>query len=229
MKRIISLVLVIAMCLSLAACGNDKKAFEASKAAYDKVNVAYEIADQFGSDIYDVWKAAVYNVDEIKDDDVNYLVNTQGLYLTEEELRDAIAYTFVWFAHPEGWDEAPEEKKQDYYDNAGSVLRTMANYYKNEFMSFCVTCVTNAYIRSGKVDIAQAALDDAKVMMKDLSEKYSDYEHYPNLKGYYTTTKSFFDFCQNPTGSFDQYTNTLNDYKNEARDYISDLDYIFED
>ena len=64
--------------------------------------------------------------------------------------------------------------------------------------------------------------------MKKLSEKYSDYEHYPNLKGYYTTTKSFFDFCQNPTGSFAQYKNMLNDYRNEACDYISVLDYIFE-
>ena len=71
-------------------------------------------------------------------------------------------------------------------------------------------------------------MDEAKVLMKELSEKYSDYEHYPNLKGYYTTTKSFFDFCQNPTGNFEQYKNTLNDYRNEARDYISDLDYIFE-
>ena len=76
---------------------------------------------------------------------------------------------------------------------------------------------------------AQNVLNNAKTQMKELSERYSDYEHYPNLKGYYTTTSSFFDFCQNPTGSFEQVKDTINDYKNEARDYISDLDYIFED
>ena len=76
---------------------------------------------------------------------------------------------------------------------------------------------------------AQTTPDEAKVLMKKLSKMYSDYEHYPNLKGYYTTTKSFFDFCQNPTGSFAQYKNMLNDYRNEACDYISDLDYILEE
>ena len=89
--------------------------------------------------------------------------------------------------------------------------------------------VSNAYKVNGKVDEAKNALDEAKAQMKELSEKYSDYEHYPNLKGYYTTTSSFFDFCQNPTGSFEQVKDTINDYKNEARDYISDLDYIFEE
>lgn len=79
------------------------------------------------------------------------------------------------------------------------------------------------------MDEVQTALNTAKEQMKELSDKYSDYEHYPNLKGYYTTTSSFFDFCQNPTGSFEQMKNTINDYKNEARDYISDLDYIFEE
>lgn len=52
-----------------------------------------------------------------------------------------------------------------------------------------------------------------------------------HLRGrrYYTSTSSFFEFCQNPTGSFEQVVNTINDYKNEARDYKNDLDYIFED
>ena len=65
--------------------------------------------------------------------------------------------------------------------------------------------------------------------MKELSESYSDYEHYPALKGYYTTTSSFFDFCQNPTGSFEQLKTTVEDYKTTARDFNADLDYIFED
>lgn len=80
--------------------------------------------------------------------------------------------------------------------------------------------VSGAYAANGET---------AKAQMKNLSENYSDYEHYPNLKGFYTTTSSFFDFCQNPTGSFEQVKTTINDYRNKARGYISDLDYIFED
>ena len=94
---------------------------------------------------------------------------------------------------------------------------------------FCVMVVTGAYQANGKVAEAQNALEEAKTQMKELSEEYSDYEHYPNLKGYYTTTNSFFDFCLNPTGSFEQVKTTINDYRNEARDYMNDLDYIFEE
>lgn len=65
--------------------------------------------------------------------------------------------------------------------------------------------------------------------MKKMSEKYSDYEHYPSLKKYYTETKSYFDFCKAPTGSFEQVKTTINDYRNDIREYVSDLDYIFED
>ena len=65
--------------------------------------------------------------------------------------------------------------------------------------------------------------------MKDMSLQYSDYEHYPNLKGYYTTTNAFFEFCQNPTGSFEQVKDTINKYRNDARSYRNELAYIFED
>ena len=58
-----------------------------------------------------------------------------------------------------------------------------------------------------------------------LSEKYSDYEHYPALKGYYTTTNAFFDFCQSPSGSFEQVKTTINEYRNDARNYDKDLNY----
>lgn len=117
-----------------------------------------------------------------------------------------------------------EEDKQAYIDNADSFFRVM----EDSLFSFCVNSVSAAYVVNGKVEEAQTALDAAKAQMKELSQKYSDYEHYPNLKGFYTTTSSFFDFCNNPTGSFEQVKQTINDYKNSARDYISDLDYIFE-
>lgn len=86
----------------------------------------------------------------------------------------------------------------------------------------------SASAKTTSSETAQSALDNAKSLMKDLSAKYSDYEHYPNLKGYFTNTSSLFDFCQNPDGSFEQVKDTINNYRNEARDFKSDLDYIFE-
>lgn len=221
MKKILAMILVLVMSISLTACGGNKKAFNASKEAYDNITVAYEITEQFGSDIYEAWRLGIYEEDEIIDDGVKHLV--KELSLSEDELRMGVIYVVAEMMGTD-WESLSEEDKNSMAKNADATFEIM----EDNLFSFCVMVVDAAYTVSGKTEEAQNALDLAKGQMKELSEKYSDYEHYPNLKEYYTTTSSFFDFCQNPTGSFEQVKDTINDYKNDARDYISDLDYIFE-
>lgn len=223
MKKLTAIILVLAMCVSMTACGGgDKKAFEASKAAYDNVDIAYEITEQFGSDLYEAWRLGIYDDEEILEDGVAHLATE--LSLSEDELKDGVGYVMAEMTG-EDWSEMSDEDKATITENTDIIFGMM----EDDLFSFCVMVVTGAYTANGKVEEAQNALNAAKAQMKELSENYSDYEHYPNLKGYYTTTSSFFDFCQNPTGSFEQVKDTINDYKNEARDYISDLDYIFEE
>ena len=223
MKKVLALILVVLMCVSMTACGGgNKKAFEASKAAYDNIDIAYEIAEQFGSDVYEAWRLGIYDDDEILEDGVAHLASE--LSLSKEEIKEGVVYAMADLTG-EDWSELTEEDKATIKDKADLIFEMM----EDNLFEFCVMVVCGSYIANGKVEDAQNALNNAKAQMKELSEKYSDYEHYPNLKGYYTTTSSFFDFCQNPTGSFEQVKDTINDYKNEARDYISDLDYIFEE
>ena len=222
MKRIISAILVVCICVSLSACGGNKKAFNASKLAYDEIDKAYEITEQFGSDIYEAWRLGIYQKDEVLDDGAEYLA--KELSLSPDEIREGAAYALAKTIG-EDWAEMSEDDKNKLIENADAIFILM----KDELFTFCVLSVSGAYAANGKTEEVQTALAAAKTQMKELSEKYSDYEHYPNLKGYYTTTSSFFDFCQNPTGSFEQVKDTINKYKNEARDYISDLDYIFEE
>lgn len=222
MKKIWALILAAALMLSLAACGGDKKAFEVSKAAYDNVDIAYEITDNFGSDIYEAWRLGIYDDEEILDEGTAYLAGE--LSLSEDELKDGVVYVLLEIMGS-SWEEATDEEKNELQSSADSCFAL----FEDDLFSFCVTVVTGAYQANGKVAEAQNALEEAKTQMKELSEEYSDYEHYPNLKGYYTTTNAFFDFCLNPTGSFEQIKTTINDYRNEARDYVNDLDYIFEE
>ena len=223
MKKIIILILAVVMCVSITACNTgNKKAFEVSKVAYDNIDIAYEIVEQIGSDIYDAWLLGIYDKEELIENGAEYLASE--LSLSEDEIRAGIGCTFAE-AFGSSWVAMSEDSKQEFADSADIFFE----YFEDEMFTFCVLSVKNAYEINGKTEEAQIALDAAKTNMKELSDKYSDYEHYPNLKGYYTTTSSFFDFCQNPTGSFEQVKDTINDYKNEARDYISDLDYIFEE
>lgn len=226
MKKVVSLLLALTMVFTLCGCGSSKKAFNISKDAYNKITEAYEITEDFGSDIYEAWRLAINEKKSVEGSGTKYLA--KELSLTEDELNEGVA---VALAEIDGndWNEIDDTKKDNYRDTVKSWKSSVFSYYSDDLFSFCVKCVIGAYKANGEIDKAQVTLDEAKSLMKEMSEKYSDYEHYPNLKGYYTTTNSFFDFCKNPTGSFNQLVDTINDYKNEARNYRADLDYIFED
>lgn len=224
MKKLFTFSLVTTLILSLASCGGGKtkKAFEASKAAYQNVNAAYEISEVFGSDIYEAWRLGIYDDEEIIDEGCSYLA--KELHLSKDELEEGAAYTIASLSGDD-WETCTNEDKNKYKKMVDYMFKLM----EDDLFSWCVEVVSNSYIANGKTAEAQEYLDAAKGQMKDLSENYSDYEHYPALKGYYTTTSSFFDFCQNPTGSFEQLKTTIENYKTDARDFNADLDYIFED
>lgn len=222
-KKWIALILALVMLLGLVACGGEnKKAFDLSKKAFEEVEEAYSIAEQFGDDIHEAWRMAIYDKDEILKDGVKYLA--KKLNLTESELADGVAARTLEIGGVD-WDTATEEDKDLCRNNSAAVFRV----FEDDLFSFVVMCVSSAYRVSGKTDIIQASLDAAKTDMKEMSEKYSDYEHYASLKKYYTTTSAFFEFCNNPTGSFEVMKTTISNYKDDARTYRNDLTYIFED
>lgn len=222
MKKTLSMILVVCMSLSFAGCNEKKKAFELSKGAYEKVSEVFSICDVMGSDIYEAWRLGIYEKNEIIDGGCSYLAGE--LNLSVDEIRDGATYTIVELSGLD-WDSVTDGEKQEYENNVDFYFYFM----EDELFSYCVQIVNNAYVVNGDVDKATELLEEAKTQMKEMSDKYSDYEHYPALKGYYTTTNSLFDFCQNPTGSFEQLVTTIDDYRNTARDYEADLKFIFED
>ena len=197
--------------------------FVLASKAYNDVEEAYAITENFGFDIYEAWRMGIHDKDEIKKDGVKYLA--KELKLSESDLQDGAAAYVYEALSDENWSDASEEDKDKY--------RGMTTYYitifEDDLFSFCVNIVSSAYKVNGEAEIVQTALDSAKIEMREMSEKYSDYEHYSNLKSYYTTTNAFFEFCQNPTGSFNQVVDTINNYRNDARSYRNDLAYIFSD
>lgn len=286
MKKGISLVLVLVMCLSLCACGksqavkaaeeaitdigeisidskdaienaeklynalsdkekeqvenyntlvNAQKAyvFELSKEAYNNICKAYKIMDKLSTDLYEGWRigatesSSYFNADNC----AQYLTKTMSL--TEEELREGIAYWYVsHHAKIDGvqieydWDSATEEDKAELRKLDWAFFNHQKKASETSFVG-PIIAVQQAYTVRGDIDEIRTFLDEATTQMKELSKEYSDYEHYPNLKGFYSTADSFFEFCMKPEGSFNQAKITIKDYRDTARDYQSDLDYIF--
>jgi len=226
MKKFSLFIFVLVFGMLLVGCDNKSKVYDLASQAFNNVNEAYTITEEYGSDIYEGWRLGIYNNKEIIRDGNTYLAKELGL--SKEELDNGMSSLLI----KQLFGSDIEKLSGDKVDELKDLLKKDTVYYKmfeDSLFSFVVNVVSETYKVNGKAELAQEKLDLAKKQMKEMSDQYSDYEHYSNLKGYFTTTNAFFDFCQNPTGSFEQVKETINKYKNEARDYKNDLAYIFED
>ena len=249
------LLFCIFFVLLLGGCRNlpkSKTVFEISKGAYQNINKANEMVQLFATDIYDVWRMGIYDDDEIIKDGLSYFKWKLNVGLFLEEGAALYYYEKDWNslsdedkninngdnAFAELDDEAlfnlllgeynGSDEKKALLKKASDRFSTRV-YIDDSIFSECVNVVLSTYKAIGKTDEIQALLDDAKNEMRLISEKYSDYEHYPMLKQYYTSVSSLFDFCQNPSGSFEQLKTTIEEYRRKIRDCKNDLDYLFLD
>lgn len=195
--------------------------FELSKSAYSNINEAYDITFQFSFDLYEAWRIGVYEEDDANGNFAKY-ISSKLMYTSEDELKAGIARALAWHRDEKAWNDLSEAEKNEYIEYAGSDFSVYSS-----FAVFCVLSMQNTYYLNGKMEEAEGLLETAKEQMKELSEKYSDYKHYPSLKGFYTTTSAFFDVTSHGGVSFNQYKDLQNQYEKEARDYVSDLDFIF--
>lgn len=262
MKKHIALLLVLIM-IVLQGCGTAKKAqasaptpeptktpkqiaYDISKEAYANIDSAYEILNVISSDIYETWRIAINEKNNIKklgentipDDAIKVIADE--LYLSKEDFISGLKhYYLLEFGIKVDDEEYYNSLDDDMRETIDKVLASFDNqpdfmlHYKiiknDSLFSVCVDSVVYAYEDNGLLDKVETLLTGAKQQMKQLSADYSDYEHYPSLKGYFTNTMALFDFCKSPEGSFEQLKDTINGYRNEARKYQNDLDYIFED
>ena len=210
MKRTLTLILALVVCLSLCACGGKAQAFDNSKKAFDHVTTAYLTTNEFSQDIYEAWFQGVNNRKNYDQDaELDDFADEMNIEL--EYIQQATANLLGKESYSDGdWAKLPYR-------------------YNNSYFSAWVSAISEAYKCSGKADIIERELNEAKGLMKQLSDDFSDYEHYPALKKYFTNTLAFFDFCCNPVGSFEQVKDTFNTYRNDARTYFFDLNYVFGD
>jgi len=220
MKKALSIILALAMCLSLCACAakpaevdpaeKTREAFESSKKAFGFVTEAYLATNEFSSDLYEAWRLGI-NEKSSYDSDSDFEDFAAEMHIEQEHIEQAVANLWGKEAFEYGdWSRLPY-------------------LYNGSCFSAWVSVISEAYKCSGKVGDIEAKLNEAKKLMKELGNEYSDYEHYPVLKKYFTNTIAFLDFCRSPEGSFDQVVETFNSYRNYAREYFFDMNYVFND
>ena len=207
------------------------KIFVVASEAFQLIDNANKDIEVYGADIYEAWLTGITDTDKVKKEGISYL--SKDLEISEEDLYIGLAILLTENLEDFDWDNSSDDKKEQIYE----IVKTPEVFDfvlylspdKNDIPSICVNVVVRAYKHNGSTDKIQENMNEAKIKMKEMSEKYSDYEHYSSLKNYYTTANAFFEFCLEPSGSFEQFKDTVNEYKNDARKYRNDLAYIFED
>ncbi len=229
MKRFFALLLVLTIAISLCACSKEETNLAAfSKPAYAKINEAYEIIDEYGSDVYEAWRIAINSKYDLTDGGWSYMA--KELHLSQTELEEGVAYTLSQLDFSKKW-----EGNEDYFrqqvdavlEKDYSNLSVHYTYLGVDLFTFCVWSVSNAYELNGKTGNAQAAMDEAKNILHTLATDHYDYYHYSDLKNYYVTVNSYLEYCKSPSGSFEQSITTINEYRNQARLYKTSLGILY--
>lgn len=199
---------------------------ELLKEIYLELTQVYEILDQHGSDLYGAWRLGIHHKDKFQGSNLNgsmkYL--SSELFVSYEDLLDGAAYTLITKVYGSDWDEKTEEVKQKNRDAVATG--TLFYMCKNQIPAACVNTVIGAYLLNNSVADITLALDGytekiAQVTAEDVFDQERE-----QLEKFYITVTSYLDYCQNPTGSFNQSSDTLSGYRTAARDCIAALDAL---
>ena len=217
MKKIVSIILVLAVSLSLCGCStSEQKAEEIFK----NTDEAYNLTNTFSHDIYEAWYMGINEVSKITG-------KTSSYYSYSESYDYEKGYSY-FCDQLEIEEQYISSALNNLTDKAGAEGYEELLKNSNSTFSSCVEIVTEAYKASGQTDDIQNNIDGAKELLIKISKNNPKYIHYSDLKGYLAETVAFYDFCCDPEGSFDQLVETSNAYRNNSRKYYNSLALFFE-
>lgn len=201
--------------------------YEKLKKIYIELKQAYEIVDHHGSDLYEAWRLGIHEKDQFKGSNLNGSMKflASELFVDYEDLLEGATYTLIVKVYGSDWAEKTDEVKQKNRDAVATG--TLFYMCANQIPAACVNSVIGAYLLNGNVDSVNTALSNYTNMLSQLENSDAFDKELEQLELLYTSIKSYLDYCQNPTGSFNQSSDTLSGYRDTIRDCISSLDALF--
>lgn len=228
MKKILTLFLAFILVTgTTVSCGKEeiketpnevqelkKDPFEEAKKAYNYICNANELTSEMSDDIYAAWRVGIYTKETY------WMDLAQSIHLSNIDM--GIGYSYVTGVAYD-WKHGTDNDLFDCIEEGDKIIKRSEQPFAK-----CVNIIVTAYNMNGTVQKIEDDLASAKEIIKGLSSNNSDYEHYPAIKDFYTSTQAFFDLCKSPSGSLEQISSTFTAYQNEARNFESDLGFFFE-
>ena len=80
----------------------------------------------------------------------------------------------------------------------------------------------------GLYDEAEKNINDALTLIQKISEKNREYTKHNELSNYYSFVLAYYNFAKSPTGSFNQLSNTIDNYQTQIITQKNKLSIYFE-
>ncbi len=215
---------VLAIIVCIAYFSSDLYTFQKAQKTYKSIDAAYEKVDAFSDDIYSAWSKGINHKDELEGiggwysrdymEGLEYLAADMNISL--DDIKKGVISLDNLGKIPENYTDYDVEE----------AYRNMISESDSTF-TVCVNIIVEAYNATGQTGLIETDLEMAKARMRDMSRDHSDYVHYTALNDYLANTLAIYDFCIEPTGTFDSMSVTLLGYKTTAQKVHFSLDYIF--
>lgn len=213
-----------------------------AEALYNLLVEVYSITDEFAADIQTVWGASATSAAKIKQDPIGFLSREAGL--DADLLMDASFATVNSVLGKGGagsiqGDRSSDTRFMDFMAKSEEERAELREAFRKELGfdwlyskmtplgDFCVIVIQNYHYLNGDVAYIQEKMELVKAEIKELGKEYEDLECTELLKQLYTSVSAYFDFCLCPNGNYLQAIDTIKDYHNTVKQYISELEFAF--
>lgn len=222
MKKILAVVLLFALSLSLCSCflfedkdsessgsGSLLSFVQAETAehiaarAFFKIKNASQLCIDGMDDIYNIWRFGIYDADDYSSSTIFFAMSLECSF-TSSELEKAA-------------------------EDAGvSASNCVDGSFLADEWQCCLWVLKQAIDNSGTHAEIDGLLSDAKDALKELKDKYPDYENYDTLKEYYTEVSTYAQFFESQECSFNQLTGLITDYETKIKTLCKELEFDYE-
>lgn len=175
--------------------------YQNAKESFNTISSVADLCVAGMDDLYNTWYFAIYDAEDCTKSNI-YSEMANETSFTSEELMEAIEFY-------SGFDA---------YDMGGVLIKEW---------QYCIYTIETAFMLRGDYGTIENEMAAAQDILQELTTVYDDYTYYPKLKDYYSAVSSYVDFFLNPTGSFQQLADTINNYENTIRTYRSDIGFLF--
>lgn len=191
---------------------------------YSELKGAYESVEWFGADLYTAWKEGIYNSDKFKGANLNGSVSylQSKISLSYDDTLWGCTHAYVTGICSSEW------KGKEEHEKAKDAIATGTLFYMSSrnIPTACVLSVIGAYEVNGTTEHIQEVLDMAAEKLNTVDVSDSFHDSFATLNKYYDNMNAFLNFLIKPSGNFTQAEQTINDYKNVARECQSSLDRV---